>query len=85
MNLATWLRIAPKIEREYDEDERTLAERIRNAREYVDNHLHRADVVEAIPVNAPRGYLLMTPGDPNLYVGTGMTTPLRRIPTQPLT
>lgn len=42
---------------------------------------NRAAVVNPLPVNAPRGILLVTPGDINLYVGTGPNTPLRKIPT----
>jgi hypothetical protein len=83
MNLAQWLRIGPKLEREFDnEDADTLHDRIVTAREYVDARLHRADIVAELPASAPPGYLLVTPGDPFLYVGTGMTNPLRRIPTQ---
>ncbi len=45
---------------------------------------YRADVVAELPASAPPGYLLLTPGDPNLYVGTGAANPLRKIPTQPV-
>jgi hypothetical protein len=85
VNLAQWLRIAPKLEREFDDDEPdTLHERIVAAKEYVDNHLHRADLVTELPANAPPGYLMVKAGDPFLYVGAGMANPLRRIPTQAL-
>ena len=51
---------------------------------YVDAQSYRADVVQTLPVSAPRGYLMVTPGDPNLYVGTGMANPLRKLPTLPV-
>jgi hypothetical protein len=84
VNLAQWLRISPKLEREFDDDDEidTLHERIVNAREYVDNHLHRADLVTELPASAPPGYLMVKAGDSNIYVGAGMANPLRRIPTQ---
>ena len=49
---------------------------------YVDSSAHRADVLQTLPASAPRGYLIVVPGDPNLYVGTGPGTPLRKLPTQ---
>jgi hypothetical protein len=85
VNLAQWLRIAPKLEREFDRpDNDTLHDLIVAAREYVDNHVHRADLVTELPASAPPGYLMVKAGDVNLYVGAGMTNPLRRIPTQAL-
>jgi hypothetical protein len=78
VNLAQWLRIGPKLEREFDTDEiDTLAERILKSR-------YRADLVTELPTGAPPGYLMVKAGDPNLYVGAGMANPLRRIPTQAL-
>ena len=53
-----------------------------DARAYVDARLYRAEVVTPLPANAPAGKFLVTPGDPNLYVGTGAANPLRKIPTQ---
>jgi hypothetical protein len=85
VNLAQWLRIGPKLEREFDnEDADTLHDRIVTAREYVDARLYRADLVAELPASAPPGYLMVKAGDVNLYVGAGMTNPLRRIPTQAL-
>lgn len=43
------------------------------------NQLHRVDIVAVVPASAPPGYLLMVPGDPNLYIGTG--TGLRKVLT----
>lgn len=83
MNLSTWLRILPRLEREYEpNDEISLRDRIDQARDYVDNHVYRADVVTVIPASAPAGYLMVKAGDINLYVGTGAGNPLRKIPTQ---
>jgi len=45
---------------------------------------YRAKLVAELPANAPPGTLMVTPGDPFLYVGTGPNTPLRRIATQAL-
>ena len=45
--------------------------------------VHRADVLTAIPETAPRAYLFMVPGDPNLYVGAGAGA-LRKLPTLPI-
>jgi hypothetical protein len=85
MNLAQWLRIAPKLEQEFDNpDVDTLHDRIVAAKEYVDAHLHRADLVTELPTSAPPGYLMVKAGDSFLYVGAGMANPLRRIPTQAL-
>lgn len=81
MNLGAWQRLVGWLEREdYDEYGDTMSERIEQARAYVDNRLYRADVVAQLPPSAPAGYLLVTAGDPNLYVGTGQG--LRKIPTQ---
>jgi hypothetical protein len=78
VNLAQWLRIGPKLEREFDDDELdTLATRILKSR-------YRADLVPELPASAPPGYLMVKAGDPFLYVGAGMANPLRRIPTQAL-
>jgi hypothetical protein len=82
MNLAGWSRVLGKLEREYDADEDTLAERIGKARDYVDSNTHRADLVADLPTSAPPGYLMVKAGDPNLYVGAGLANPLRKIPTQ---
>lgn len=85
MNLAGFWRVFSLMEREYDPDEETLRDRISQARDYVDARLYRAELMTPLPTNAPAGKLMVTTGgDINLYVGTGMTTPLRRIPTQPL-
>jgi hypothetical protein len=85
MNLKQWSRISPKLEREFDNpDADTLHDRIAVAREYVDGHIYRADLVPELPANAPPGYLMVKAGDPFLYVGAGMANPLRRIPTQAL-
>lgn len=86
MNLGAWQRLLTWLEREeYGEEYGgTLSERIEQARTYVDNRLYRADVVQQLPQNAPAGMLLVTPGDINLYVGTGGASPLRKIPTQAL-
>jgi hypothetical protein len=78
VNLGRWVAIRDRLSDDYpDDDTRQLLER---AKEYVDNHLYRADVVPQIPSSAPPGYLMVTAGDPNLYVGTG--TGVRKIPTQ---
>jgi hypothetical protein len=85
VNLAQWLRLVPKLEREFDDDDAdTLHDRIVAAKEYVDAHLHRADLVTELPTSAPAGYLMVKAGDSFLYVGAGMANPLRRIPTQAL-
>lgn len=42
----------------------------------------RADVVQVLPASAPAGQFLVKAGDPNLYIGAGMQSPLRKIPTQ---
>jgi hypothetical protein len=47
----------------------------------VDSRAHRADVVDALPDHAPPGYLIVTAGDPNLYIGAGPNMPLRRVAT----
>jgi hypothetical protein len=81
LNLASLARIFSRLERDYPtEDAEDLSARIDKARAYVDSHLYRADVVPTLPPSAPAGYLLVTAGDTNLYVGTG--TGLRKIPTQ---
>lgn len=78
MNFEQYQRLLPRLERDYpDADQRQLIDR---ACEYVDKRIYRADVVPSIPPAAPPGYLMMTAGDPNLYVGTG--TGVRKIPTQ---
>lgn len=86
MNLANWVRILARLEREPayadDPDETPLSERIAKAKTYVDNRLYRADDVPVLPASAPRGYFLVTAGDTNLYVGTGVGNALRKIPTQ---
>lgn len=46
--------------------------------------LYRVDIVPTLPPEAPAGYLLATPGDTNIYVGTGEGRPLRKIPTLPV-
>jgi hypothetical protein len=83
MNLKQWSRISPKLEREFDNpDADTLHERIAVAKEYVDNHLYRAELVTTLPPSAPPGYLMVKAGDIHLYVGAGLANPLRKIPTQ---
>jgi hypothetical protein len=80
--LSGFWRLLTLVEQEYDPDDQTLRDRIDKARAYVDNQTHRAEVVNPLPASAPPGYLLVTPGDTNLYVGTGAG--LRKIPTQPV-
>jgi hypothetical protein len=83
VNLTQWLRIAPRLEREFDnQDTDTLHDRIVDAKEYVDNNTHRAELVATHPPSAPPGYLMVKAGDINLYVGAGLASPLRKIPTQ---
>jgi hypothetical protein len=82
VNLARFWRVYSLLEREYDADDESLRHRIDMARDYVDNHTHRADLVTELPANAPPGYLMVKAGDPFLYVGAGMANPLRKIPTQ---
>jgi hypothetical protein len=82
VNLARFWRVYSLLEREYDADDESLRHRIDMARDYVDNHTHRADLVTELPTNAPPGYLMVKAGDPFLYVGAGMANPLRKIPTQ---
>jgi hypothetical protein len=82
VNLARFWRVYSLLEREYDADDESLRHRIDMARDYVDNHPHRADLVTELPANAPPGYLMVKAGDPFLYVGAGMANPLRKIPTQ---
>jgi hypothetical protein len=78
VNLAGFWRALALLERDDDPaDDRTTLER---AKAYVDSRVYRADVVASLPASAPPGYLLVTAGDPNLYVGTG--SGLRKIPTQ---
>lgn len=84
MTLTGFWRLFALLDQEYDADDETLRARIGKAREYVDQKAHRADVVANLPANAPPGYFMVKAGDPNLYIGTGMSTPLRRIPTQAL-
>lgn len=74
------------LEREYDDtnEPERLRDRIQKARDYVDSRACRADVVQTLPASAPGGYLLVTPGDTNLYIGAGAGNPLRKIPTQQL-
>jgi hypothetical protein len=82
VNLAGFWRLMGLVEREYDDDDtERLRDRIQRARDYVDSRTFRADLVQALPDSAPRGYLLVTPGDTNLYVGTGAGNPLRKVPT----
>jgi hypothetical protein len=78
--LSGFWRLFNLLDQEYDPDDETLRSRIVKAKAYVDNQTHRAEVVNPLPVSAPPGYLLVTPGDTNLYVGTGPG--LRKIPTQ---
>jgi hypothetical protein len=83
LNLASLARIFSRLERDYPTDDaENLSDRIDKARQYVDSHLYRADVVPALPPDAPAGYLMVKAGDINLYIGTGTGSPLRRIPTQ---
>jgi hypothetical protein len=80
VNLAAWHRILGKLERdESGGGESTILER---AHDYVDNHTHRAELVTTLPLSAPPGYLMVKAGDINLYVGAGLASPLRKIPTQ---
>jgi hypothetical protein len=75
--------VAAKLEREFDRpDDDTLHDLIVDAKAYVDNHLHRAELVTTLPASAPPGYLMVKAGDINLYVGAGLASPLRKIPTQ---
>jgi hypothetical protein len=80
--LSGFWRLFSLLDQEYDQDDETLRSRIDKAKTYVDNNTHRADIVNPLPSSAPPGYLLVTPGDTNLYVGAGMANPLRKIPTQ---
>jgi hypothetical protein len=48
----------------------------------VEQVMYRAAVVPSLPASAPAGYLLVTGGDTNLYIGTGPANPLRKLPTQ---
>lgn len=82
MDLARFWRLVNQVDREYDQDDTRLRDRIVQAREYVDERLYRAEVVDPLPANAPAGKLMVTPGDIHLYVGAGPSAPLRRIPTQ---
>lgn len=86
VNLGQLTRIFNRLERDYPTDDaEDLSARIEKARDYVDNHVYRADAVAVLPASAPAGYLLVKTGAPidtNLYVGAGMANPLRRIPTQ---
>lgn len=77
VNLAGFWRLMALVEREYEKEDDELS--VRKAKTYVDNHMYRADVVNPLPPSAPPGYLLVTPGDTNLYVGTG--SGLRKIAT----
>lgn len=43
---------------------------------------YRADVVATVPADAPVGYLLVSPGDPFLYVGRGPGAKLARTPLE---
>lgn len=45
----------------------------------VESQLYHIDVLQTLPTEAPRGYVFMVPGDPNLYIGTG--TGLRKVLT----
>ena len=85
MNLSGWLRLIARLEREDFRDDITLSQRIDQAKDYVDNRLYRAEVVDPLPLSAPAGMLLVTPGDTHVYVGAGdAPRPLRKIPTLPL-
>jgi hypothetical protein len=44
--------------------------------------MYRAELVSSLPASASAGYLLVMPGDINLYIGAGLANPLRKIPTQ---
>lgn len=78
MDFQRYLRVFARIDEDYpDADDRQL---IARACEYVDKRVYRADVVPSIPTSAPPGMLMVTAGDPNLYVGTGAG--VRKIPTQ---
>lgn len=78
MNLDRYLRLLRRLDDDYpDTEPRQLLER---ACDYVDKRIYRADVVPAIPNSAAPGYLMVTAGDPNLYIGTG--NGVRKIPTQ---
>lgn len=43
---------------------------------------YRAEVVAEVPANAPRGLLMVTPGDPHLYIGAGPSQRVRRVVTE---
>jgi hypothetical protein len=75
MNLTSWSRILSRLDEDYTGDA-TLLERLRRVK-------HRADVVDTLPAHAPRGYLLMSAGDPDLFIGMGQGQALRRVPTLP--
>jgi hypothetical protein len=82
--------LVQRIHRQFAEVDRRL-ERAREAFKATDDRLDdlerwtsRIRPVDELPANAPAGMLIVTAGDPNVYVGTGPNTPLRRIPTLPL-
>lgn len=79
MNLAHFARLLGILGSEDLSEEESFGERISRARQYADARFFRADLVDELPESAPRGYLLVTPGDPFLYVGTGLGSALRRI------
>jgi len=69
VNFDQYQRLLRRLEADYpDADVRNIIER---ACDYVDKRVYRADVVPTIPTSAPPGMLMVTAGDPNLYVGTG--------------
>lgn len=70
------------LEAQVQKMENGLRQRLRNAEDRIQAVVFRADVVPTLPSSAPRGYLMVTSGDPNLYVGTGTGNPLRKIPSQ---
>lgn len=70
------------LEAQVQKMENALRQRLRIAEDRIQAVVYRADVVSTLPSSAPPGYLMVKPGDINLYVGTGTGSPLRKIPSQ---